>query len=475
MTAGPPPSGHPVTAGMGNVERVLSRVLELAREQLGMDIAWISQFAGGEQVLRAVRTDPDESRVHAGLAASLEGSYCARVVRGALPSAVPDARADPRTRDLEVTEELGIGSYVSAPLRLSDGSVYGMLCCISRNADPSLDEKDARFLGVLASAAAEEIDREQERMGERRRRDERLRQAIDGESMSIVYQPIVDLHTMAIAGSEALARFTVEPRNPAQWFADAADAGMAQELEVAAIRLALTSFGELPEGTYLSVNTSPATLMACRLEDVLGRADPARIQLEITEQSKVEDYDALALAIERVRAAGARVAVDDAGAGYAGLRQILRLKPDVIKLDRALINDIDSDPARQALVRSLVDFAGHVGARIIAEGVETQEELDILLWLGVHAVQGYFLGRPQPLPLTQPTVAPTPRRFAVRDNSAAVEKLAAASTAAPDLEALVRPLLEAVVARTGLESSSWRSRPRTATRSTSATSSTRPR
>lgn len=440
------------TGGAGNSERVLTRVLDLAREQLGMDIAWVSEFVDGDQRLRAVGGDTDRFGVHSGLRASYEGSYCARVVDGRLPAVIPDAKADDRTSDLEVTEQLGIGAYVGAPLTLADGSVHGMLCCISRNADPALDDKDARFLAVLAQAAAEELDREKARDADRALRESRLQTAIRGESMTMAFQPIVDLNSMQIIGAEALARFSVEPRNPAAWFDDATELGLAEDLELTAIRLALEALDALPGDVYLSVNASPAVIVSSAFAELLAGPAASRLQVEVTEQTEVVDYDSVVAALDLARSRGARIAIDDAGEGYAGLQRILRLNPDVIKLDIALTRDIDSDPIRQALARSLVDFAGHANAKIIAEGVETQAELDMLLWLGIGAAQGYFLGRPLPLPLNKPTVTPTPRRFATRDDATLTE-VADASANAASLEELIRPLLEAVVARTGLESS----------------------
>jgi EAL domain-containing protein (putative c-di-GMP-specific phosphodiesterase class I) len=286
-----------------------------------------------------------------------------------------------------------------------------MLCCVSSSAQHTLDDKDAKFLAILAQVAAEEIDRERARDAERQAREARLDQALTGECLSIVFQPIVDLRTMTITGAEALSRFTIPPQSPAAWFADAARLGRTEELELVAIREALTSLAALPANVYLSLNASPSTLLSEELADLVTRDNGPRLQMEITEHSDVDvgDHDTLTAALQRLRAMGVRIALDDAGSGYAGLRQILLLKPDVIKLDLALVRDIDHDPARAALAGSLVDFAARVDSTLIAEGVETQAELDTLLALGIGSAQGYLLGRPAPLPLPAALAAPPPR------------------------------------------------------------------
>jgi EAL domain-containing protein (putative c-di-GMP-specific phosphodiesterase class I) len=382
-----------------NVERVLARVLELAGDQLGMDVAWVSEFAGGEQRVRVVHGDVDAFGIDISVPAPYEQTYCARVIDGRLPNVIPDTASDPRTRELPITHEQGIGAYAGAPLKLADGTVYGMLCCLSRDADSRLDERDGRFLGVLAQIAAEELDRERTRNGERAEREDRIAAAVRGEALSVVFQPIVDLRTMVTIGAEALSRFTLGPKSPAAWFEDAARVGRTEELELVAVAAALEQLDGIPAGVYLSVNVSPATLVSSAFAALITDDVASRLQVEITEQTRMDDGDEVAVAIDRLRAIGARVAIDDAGAGYAGLQQILRVRPDVIKLDIALTRNIDSDPARAALARALIDFAGHLGAELIAEGIETQAELDTLLELGIASGQGYLLGRPAPLPL----------------------------------------------------------------------------
>src|SRR5207302_1055710 len=124
--------------------------------------------------------------------------------------------------------------------------------------------------------------------------------------------------------------------------------------------------------------------------------------IEITEHAPVEDYDGLNEALRSFRERGGRLAVDDAGAGFSSLRHILRLVPDFIKLDGALTRGIDTDRTRRALGAALISFASEIGVPIIAEGIETQAEVDALRALEVTCGQGFFLGEPGPLAAPAP-------------------------------------------------------------------------
>jgi EAL domain-containing protein (putative c-di-GMP-specific phosphodiesterase class I) len=172
------------------------------------------------------------------------------------------------------------------------------------------------------------------------------------------------------------------------------------ELELLAVRTALAALDDLPPGVDLSINASPATVRSVAFASLLRHHPaPQRIVLELTEHSEVLDYGALADALRVLRDLGIRLAVDDAGAGYASLRHILTLRPDVIKLDRTLITNLPLDSVRRALVRAMVLFADDIGAVIVGEGIETEAEYAALRDLGVGQGQGYHIARPAALPL----------------------------------------------------------------------------
>ncbi len=120
--------------------------------------------------------------------------------------------------------------------------------------------------------------------------------------------------------------------------------------------------------------------------------------LELTEHDEIEDYRALAAALAPLRERGVRVAVDDTGAGFASMRHVLALMPDLIKLDISLVRGIDTDVSRQALAAALTAFADSTGAEVVAEGIERQAELDVVRSLNVTYGQGYLLGVPAARP-----------------------------------------------------------------------------
>lgn len=258
--------------------------------------------------------------------------------------------------------------------------------------------------------------RDQERVAARERaeRQARIQAILDGDLLRMVYQPIVRLETGGVIGVEALARFDTEPRRPPnEWFDEAAAVGLGVELELAAVRAAIGQGHLLPDGVYLALNVSPEALTDPRLESCLpGPRRP--VVLELTEHVAVASYESLIEALGRLRERGARVAIDDAGAGYASLRHILKVKPDIIKLDVSLTHDIDFDADRRALAASLVAFARETSAQIVAEGIERAQELNVLRQLGVGCGQGYFLSQPGPLPLR--TIGLPPRGSRVHES-----------------------------------------------------------
>jgi PAS domain S-box-containing protein len=219
------------------------------------------------------------------------------------------------------------------------------------------------------------------------------------QALRTVFQPIVSLSSGAVVGAEALTRFTADPHlTPDVWFHRAADVGLGVELELLALHTALSSAGALPRHIYLSVNLSPQALAADGLVETLTRASwpCSQLVVEITEHVSVSDYADLLAQVQALRDLGIRIAVDDAGAGYASFRHILQLRPDYIKLDRGLVDGLDHDPAKRALAGAFVTFGREVDATIIAEGVENGLEVRAARALGMHAAQGYHLGRPAP-------------------------------------------------------------------------------
>lgn len=228
----------------------------------------------------------------------------------------------------------------------------------------------------------------------------RIEQVLSGHEFRIVFQPVFDLTTGQVVGAEALSRFGGDlPRTPDLWFAEAHAVGLGLELEFAALEDALATIERLPDGADLVVNAGPEVIGSPRFLRLLGHSDTRRIVVELTEHTKVADYRRLRRKLLRLRGLGVRVAVDDTGAGFASFSHILQLNPDVIKLAQELTAGIQFDPVRQALARSLVDFADVTGARIVAEGIETDGDLAVLCEIGIRFGQGFLLGRPAEIEL----------------------------------------------------------------------------
>lgn len=243
-------------------------------------------------------------------------------------------------------------------------------------------------------------DRRRWLVEERRTREERIEGLLTGKQLSMAFQPVVELRTGATIGAEAVACFaTVPQRSPDVWFAEAKEVGLGAVLESAAISAAVGQIDDLPDGSFLTVNVSPEVVESQEFRAAIRGAPLDRVVLEVTEHARVDDYESLLRALAPLRAGGVRLAVDDAGAGFSSFRHILRLSPDLIKLDIEITHDIDSDPVRQALAGALVTFGITMGATIVAEGIETEAELTAVRDLGIDWGQGFLLGRPAPLSL----------------------------------------------------------------------------
>lgn len=229
----------------------------------------------------------------------------------------------------------------------------------------------------------------------------RIERAIRLGAFSIVAQPIVELGSGSVCGFEALARFTGPPdRPPDQWFAEAEQVGRLIDLEVATAKAALGLLEVLDGDRWLSINASPTAVLSGEVDRLFADVDLSRVVLELTEYAEIEDYGFLNLTLDRWRSRGLRVAVDDAGGGYASFAHVVNAKPDFIKLDRSLVAGVDTDPRRLALVAAIARFATEVGVELVAEGIESASQLDLVAEVGARYGQGYHLGRPAALPVS---------------------------------------------------------------------------
>lgn len=336
-----------------------------------------------------------ESLIKVGDSHSLNDVYCQHILEGRLPELIPDTAKEPLAKSMPITDAVPIGSHVSIPIRRPDGSPYGMFCCLSSKPNDTLNERDRRTMKMFADLAARQVHKDLKKAKVLEGSRERITRVMEEHLFSMVYQPIWDFRKKGPIGFESLCRFSPEPyRTPDVWFADAAATGQGASLERTVIQEALKGVLRLPDHCYVSINASPDTVLSGDLQAAIEGLPPERIVLEITEHAPVTDYGALDQSLKPLRQAGVRLAVDDAGAGYASLQHIVQLAPDIIKLDMRLTREVDTNQARRSLAAALIFFARETGASLIAEGIETPTELETLKMLGVNCGQGYLLGRP---------------------------------------------------------------------------------
>jgi EAL domain-containing protein (putative c-di-GMP-specific phosphodiesterase class I)/CheY-like chemotaxis protein len=371
-------------------ERVLDVMTDLMTSDPAIDV--VGRARDARQAIDLARTAaPDVALVDVRMPGG-GGAVAARGIRrGSPPTRVVAVSADANPNAVLAMLDAGATGYVG-----KEQPVEQILRAVHR----AMDGKASIAVSSLASMTERLVERGSERTTrERRVSADRIAQVIEGPALDMVFQPIVELFGGRVAGLEALARFRGTPRHrsPEVWFAEAASVGLLAELELAAMELALTELDRIPEGTFLSVNLSPQTMCSEELPRLLGdRAD--RVVLEMTEGSPLRDHEQVVAHLRPLRDRGARLAIDDVGAGYAGLARVVLLSPDFIKLDRTVVAGVATDLFRRSLIQRLLSFSDDVGIGVIAEGIETQEDLEELRMLSVPLGQGFHLGRPGPMP-----------------------------------------------------------------------------
>jgi EAL domain-containing protein (putative c-di-GMP-specific phosphodiesterase class I) len=411
-TFAPPPVQEPPPALAkleAEADAQVRELLATARQALGMSVTFLSRMDGTTQHLEKVDTSIGVL-FKEGYRQEQDLTLCQAIREGALPAVIPDLREHPEAMALPAARFPRLRSYVSVPVVFSDGTTYGSFCGAGLTTDRGLAERDRALMDVLARAAAVVLEpavRDRARVAALL---ERLAPVVAAGGPVVLLQPIVDLATGRRVGAEALSRFPAEwSAPPDACFADAHDVGLGAAMELMALERAAA---HLPEVSgYVSMNVSPAVLVSTACRDLLQRMPLDRVLLELSEHDPVEDYVALREALAPLRAAGLRVAVDDVGAGFSSLRHIVEMRPDVLKVDRSLVDGVAGDPVLRELVVSLVTLARSLGADVVAEGVETVEDADALRGAGVPAIQGWLAARaagPDELLDVYPAVLPAP-------------------------------------------------------------------
>lgn len=389
---------QPASAQPAFVKDVIFDTLHTMRTHLNMEVAYLSEFVGDDLVFRVIDAPGLEHLAQVGGTRKLSETYCNHIIAGDLPELISDTSALPFAVSLPITQNLPIGAHVSVPIERSDGSIYGMFCCLSPQPNSSLNQRDLDLMRSFARLAQSEVQRTLEVQSRNDEMVALIDTTLTFQTFDMVYQPIIDLASGKITGVEALSRFRSKPyRPPNEWFDDAARVGKALQLEICVMRQALSVLSELPEELYLSLNANPETVASGQLTALFKDFPTDRLVLEVTEHIEVADWAALGRCLQELRKMGVKVAIDDAGAGYSGLQQMLRLRPEIIKLDRSLVDRIDEDPARRSLCAAMVHYAKETEAILVAEGIEREEEAEVLRALGVDRGQGFLLAKPMPL------------------------------------------------------------------------------
>jgi EAL domain-containing protein (putative c-di-GMP-specific phosphodiesterase class I) len=360
-------------------------LLRTARRSLGLDLAFLSRMEGPVQHLEVVES---VLPLADGMTQPRPTSLCQAIMDGVLPSVIPDVTRFPAAMRLPAVE-LGIRSFISVPVQLSDGTVYGTFCGAGLTADPRLAERDQALMQVLAHATAVIIEPDVHRRRRNAAIESRLRPLLDRGGPVVLLQPIVDLTGGRRVGAEALSRFPQEwDQPPDECFADAQLIGERETLEIAALRRAAAHLPAV--AGYVAMNISPATLFSEDGRRFLDGLPLDRIVLELSEHDPIHDYERLKAVLAPLRARGMRLAIDDVGAGFSSLRHIVATAPDVIKIDRSIVSGVAGDAVLPVVVKALVELAGAVGADVVAEGIETEAEAVALTGLGVGLGQGWY-------------------------------------------------------------------------------------
>jgi EAL domain-containing protein (putative c-di-GMP-specific phosphodiesterase class I)/CheY-like chemotaxis protein len=376
-----------------SVRRVITRLIS---SKTSLELVGVASDAE-EAVELGSRTQPDVALVDVEMPKG-GGVRAAQGLHECSPRTKVVALSGSSDREgvLEMLRIGAVGYVVKGP----NADVVQSIMAASRGEGVISNEVAADVIGELSGRLALQHQQE-ESLRQKVRRIERI---IEDRALTIVFQPILDLHSGAMAGVEALARFAAEPaRTPDRWFEEAWSLGLGLDLELAAAVMALETARPRAPHVFVAVNVSPeAAISPGFLEFVDAQEAVASLVIELTEHAVVEDYDILTRSLDRFRQMGIRVAVDDAGAGYASLRHILRIKPDLIKLDVSLIAGIDHDRDKLALATGITSFAREIGTKVVAEGIETAAQLECVARLGVDYAQGYHLARPGPIPAADP-------------------------------------------------------------------------
>ena len=382
-------------AADASIEQTGQAICDVLRTLPGVDYTGIFGFFGEREAVMVAGTVPAGFPTHPGdsMLPDQARSMQARAAQG--PWAGDQSELRKAGLWGAAASDAGLMAAAFGPISFAK-HVTGAL--FIGTADASFAKTLVQRMPALAAFSAATSGLLAERLLARRRTVEmrrRISQILLLKTFHPVFQPIIDLASNGVVGYEALTRFD-SGQQPDQCLADAWSVGLGSDLELVTMEAAIAAGKGLPSGRWLALNLSPRLLdNSDQLRTILWGAERP-IVIEITEHEIVEDYDAVR---EAIRALGhdVRLAVDDAGAGIANFGHIIELRPDLVKLDISLVRRVNANLGRQALVVGMRHFSRTAGCRLVAEGIETEEEAATLRGFGVEFGQGYLFGRPEPV------------------------------------------------------------------------------
>ncbi len=375
-------------------DALIDEALTTVREHFGMPVAYLSRFDGDTLVFRNVSAPGLSHLIKPDDRMALNETYCQKIITGELPSLIRDTADEPICRELLVTSTVPIGSHLSLPVVLADGRPYGMFCCFSPEPNPTLNERDlavmASFVTLVARQVQTENDQNEDNARDRREIETLLRET----PFDAAYQPIVRLSDGTTVGYEALIRkHGSEVGTTEAIFRQAARVGLGIEMELFAAEMSLSRMPELDALEYISINASPSLICDDRFETAISGVDRRKLVVEVTKYSENANIPNLLKRLTDLRQSGVRIAIDDVGSGYSDFQRITQISPDILKIDRSIVTQLDRDAKKRAAIAALQYFAAETGPTVVAEGVEREEEATALRKLGVPLAQGWLFGR----------------------------------------------------------------------------------
>ena len=387
----------PAAAGASSsadARQEISDMIEALRAHLDMDVAFVSRQVGHTHRIFTHVAARGVAPLASGDLNPNENSLCWLVIQGKLPERVTDTSHYEAAACLPITDAINVRAHFSVPLRRRNGEIHGSLCCFSYRPRPDIAERDMQMIRSLAAIVSDQIESriELEERGEDAAAA--IARLIVDDALTVIHQPIYDLSDWHLIGHECLMRHKASPEISAQELLDQARAaGRTLELELHIARKALATLDPAHPERFIAINVSPETLASPALGQIIPEGLASRLVIELNQQDTARDPAAIKEAI-RVLKERAWVAVSSEGLGFAGLQALVDLGPDIVKIAPDFLAGVAADASRRALVKALVQFASDTGVTVIAQGVETREDLQALRELGVRFAQGDVLGRP---------------------------------------------------------------------------------